>query len=121
MVVPAGDPGAGPDRLGGVRDLPCVPAVRLLRREVQLPDAVLLAVRLTGMCAGVGAFRTVPARRPVRRRLRRDAVGAVRRAHAAVPAALPVDLLLLPQGLLPGVLDVSPGLCGRRTPRLLLG
>ena len=38
-------------------------------------------------------------------------------ARPAVPARLPADLLLLPQGLLPGVLALAAGLRGRRAAR----
>ena len=51
------------------------------------------------------AFRGLPAADPVRD------------PHAAVPAGLPADLLLLPQGLLPVVLAVPAGLRGRRAAR----
>ena len=58
--------------------------------------------------------------RLVRRRLIRlrptvQLVAAVARAdHLDLPAGLPDDLLLLPQGLLPLVLAVAAGLRGRR-------
>ena len=45
----------------------------------------------------------------------------VRGADAAVPAAVPADLLLLPQGLLPGVLAVAAGLRGGRAARQYTG
>ncbi len=66
----------------------------------------------------------------VPRRLRRGLVGlrpAVRRVpavgradHPDLPAGLPDDLLLLPQGVLPGVLAVAAGLRRRRAAREVL-
>src|SRR5690349_9282141 len=105
LVVPAGDPGRGADALGRLRDVPGVHAGPLLDRPVPLPDAVLLAVRLERVHAGGGGVRAVPAG---------VADPAVRGDDAAVPAAVPPDLLLLPQGVLPGVLDVAAGLRRRR-------
>ena len=67
---------------------------------------------------------------PCLRRLRRGLLGlrpAVRRVaalcgadHPDLPARLPADLLLLPQGLLPRVLAVAAGLRGRRAARQVL-
>ena len=51
----------------------------------------------------------------------RSLVAAVAGAdHPDLPARLPDDLLLLPQGLLPGVLAVPAGLRGRRAARQVL-
>ena len=70
----------------------------VLGRGLPLPDAVLLPLHLDGLRARGGALRAVPAGR---------VVPALRGAHAAVPAAVPADLLLLPEGLLPGVLALA--------------
>ena len=91
VVDPAADHVRGLLGLRRLRDGPRLHGPRLLRRA--LPLAVLLAVpgRLRR-----GRVRLRPAVR---------LVAAVRGAdHPDLPAGLPDDLLLLPQGLLPGVL-----------------
>ena len=87
-----------------LRDGPGLPGLALLRRAV--PLAVLLAVprRLRR-----GLLRLRPAVRLV------PAVGGA--DHPDLPARLPADLLLLPQGLLPVVLAEPAGLRGRRAAR----
>ena len=71
--------------------------------RVPLPDAVLLAVRSNGCVPEAAHFG---------RFLPDCVVHPVRGAEPAVPAAVPADLLLLPQGLLPRVLAVAAGLRG---------
>ena len=94
-------------RLAALRPGPGQPAEGLLRRRLRLPHAVLLALPVDRRaCRGRRHFGTPFGEWP--------AAHPVRRADAAVPAALPADLLLLPQGLLPLVLDVAAGLRGGR-------
>ena len=87
----------------GLRDLAGLPGRQLLRRAV--PLAVLLALPDRRLCDG-------------RRRGLRDAVRLVEPLpgadHPDLPARLPDELLLLPQGLLPGVLAVAARVCRRR-------
>ena len=58
---------------------------------------------------------------PLRRPLPMAGSSRLPAIDPAVPAAVPADLLLLPQGLLPGVLAVAAGLRGRRAAQELLG
>src|SRR6478609_8035893 len=82
----------------------------LLRRELLLgavPLAVLLAVPEQRVRPGLLGLRPAVRRVPA-------LAGA---ADPDLPARLPADLLLLPQGLLPVILALAPGLCGRRAAR----
>ena len=95
-------------RLGRVRDGPGLHAQVVLGRGVPLPDPVLLPLRHRAVRRGRLALRPVPARLV-------DHPG--RGADPAVPAAVPADLLLLPQGVLPVVLAVAAGLRGAGRPQ----
>ena len=89
-----------------LRDRPRVLQKDYFVGDVPLPDAVLLAVPLRRLRR--------PSRRTSARSCRTCGWLSRRRADPAVPAAVPADLLLLPQGLLPGVLALAAGLRGRR-------
>ena len=94
-------------RVRRLRDRPGVHGPRLLRLAV--PLAVLLALprRLRRGRLGLrAAVRVVPA------------VGGA--DHPDLPAGLPDDLLLLPQGLLPGVLALAARVRGRGAAQGLL-
>src|SRR5689334_25432466 len=90
-----------PGALGPLRHRAGLHAAVVLRPAVQLPDAVLLAVRLDRLRRAGRALRPLPPGL---------ADPALREPDAPVPAAVPADLLLLPQGLLPVVLALAAGL-----------
>src|SRR6266704_6476320 len=81
----------------------------VLRGQGQLPDPVLLAVHQRRMRAGVEQPGPLVPGDPADHPLRADI--------AAVRAGLPAVLLLLPAGLLPGVLALARGLRGARAAR----
>src|SRR5215207_10841223 len=102
MVAVAAGHGGGARRVRGLRHLGGFRQPGLLRRPV--PVAVLLAVpgrQLPG--ADLGDRRQLVAALP-------------RPAGPAVPARVPADLLLLPQGVLPVVLVGATGLRRPRRP-----
>ena len=109
LVEVAADRRPGLRRVRHLRDGAGVPAEQLLRRRVPLPDAVLLAVHQHGLCAG---GQPLLAADPARR-----VVASVRGVDAAVPAAVPADLLLLPRRLLPLGVAVPDRVRGGRTAR----
>ena len=97
-------------RLAALRPGPGQPAEGLLRRRLRLPHAVRLALPVARpACPG----RRTSARRSASCR----PLIPFADPDPAVPAALPADLLLLPQGLLPLVLELRrpPARCPRRT------
>src|ERR1019366_1547623 len=95
------------DDLGGLRHDPRARRPLVLRDEISLPDAVLLAVRQRRVRGGAGQPGAL---------VRRGAAGhPVRGGLAAVRARLPAVLLPLPARLLPGVLAGGGGVGrGRR-------
>ncbi|CAG7603428.1 Putative succinate dehydrogenase (membrane anchor subunit) (Succinic dehydrogenase) [Actinacidiphila bryophytorum] len=96
-----------PDDLHHLRDLACLRQRRLLLHALRV--AAVLAVPRLELHADGRRRRLAPVRL---------VVGAVARAAGAgLPAGLPADLLLLPQGLLPRLLGVAAGLRGRRAAR----
>src|SRR6478609_3026710 len=105
-----------PGRVDLIRDRPGLHAEVLLGRHWRpgvpaLPDPLLLPLRLRGLHPGLERV-PVPAGR---------VVAAVRGADAAVPAAVPHDLLLLPQGVLPRLLAVAARLRRRGAAREVHG
>ena len=106
VVAPAAAHGARAQRLAGLRDGAGVHAQVVLGRGVPLPDPVLLPVRHRPLRRGAAHFgRFLPGWWIIP-----DAAFT-----PAVPAAVPADLLLLPQGVLPVVLAVAAGVRGART------
>src|SRR5699024_1049446 len=71
-------------------------------------DTVLLTVHLGRLHPRIGPLRAVPSRPPA---------PALCGAEPAVPAGVPTDLLLLPQGVLPLVLALPARLRRPRRPR----
>src|SRR5215469_1185014 len=111
VAAVGGHNGHPADRLGDLCDRARVHGALVLGAPVSLPVAVLLAVRQRGVRAGVEQPGPVDPRgaadHPVRVRV------------AGVRARLPAELLLLPAGLLPGVLAVTTRLRGARAARCL--
>ncbi|UUZ58011.1 hypothetical protein [Nocardioides sp. B-3] len=99
-----------------------VRGVQRLRRlrdgaRVHGPRLLLLALSLAVLLALSGRLR----RGRLRLRAAVQGLPAVGRAdHPDLPAGLPDDLLLLPQGLLPGLLALAARLRGRRAAQGLL-
>src|SRR4030088_2643140 len=96
LVAGPGRDGRAADDLGGLRDRARFHRPLVLGAEVSLPDALLLAVHQRRVRAGREQPGPVAARAP--------ADHPVRAGVAAVRARLPAYLLLLPEGLLPGLL-----------------
>ena len=111
LVAPAAGHGRRARRVVALRHGAGGLAALLLGRRLPLPHAVRVALPVHLLRAGLEPLRHAVRRLP--------AAGALRHPHAAVPAAVPADLLLLPQGLLPVVLAVTAGLRGRRAARAL--
>src|SRR3954469_14121382 len=110
MVVPSTYHLRGTRGLGHLRDRPRLYAQVVFRVGLPLPHAVLLTVSDRPVRRGLGRVRHTAAERLVHPR---------GRVHAAVPAAVPADLLLLPEGVLPRLLAVAAGLRGaRRAPEI---
>src|SRR5215472_82468 len=109
VVADAADCRGRSHDLGAVRHGPGVHGPLVFRAPVPLPDAVLLAVRQRRMRAGLEHPGPVDPGRaadhPVRVRV------------AGVRARLPADLLLLPRGVLPGVLARADRVRGARAAR----
>src|SRR6266702_2400602 len=112
LVADAADCRGRPDGLGALRHDPRVHGPLVFRAPVPLPDAVLLAVRQRRMRAGLEHAGPVDPGRaaghPVRVRV------------AGVRARLPADVLLLPAGVLPGVLARAVRVRGARAARHVL-
>src|ERR1700722_8843606 len=112
VVEVTGHPGGGADDLGRLRHSPRVHGTLVLRSPVPLPDAVLLAVRQRRVRAWVEHTGPVdpgrPADHPVRVRV------------PGVRPRLPADLLLLPEGVLPGLLALPRRVRRPRAARVLL-
>src|SRR6266705_203510 len=105
LVDPTAGHGGGAGRLRRLRHLGRLHRPRLLRRPLPVP--VLLAL----------PDRQLRARDLAAHRRLVEAVAGP--ARPAVPARLPADLLLLPQGLLPLVLVGAAGVRGAGRPRAL--
>src|SRR5690348_15858304 len=95
--------------LGALRHGPRVHRPLVLRAQVPLPDAVLLAVRQRRVRAGLERPGPLVAGHP--------ADHSVRGRGADLRARLPYDLLLLPAGVLPGLLAVAGRVRGARAAR----
>src|SRR3954454_24376296 len=110
MVVPPTCHLRGSRGLGHLRDRPRLHAQVVFRVGLPLPHAVLLTVSDRPVRRGLGRVRHPAAELLARPR---------GRLYAAVPAAVPADLLLLPEGVLPRLLAVAAGLLGaRRSPEI---
>ena len=112
VVADAADCRGRPHDLGALRHGPGFHRPLVFRAPVPLPDAVLLAVRQRRMRAGLEHAGPVDpggaAGHPVRVRV------------AGVRARLPADVLLLPGGVLPGVLARAVRVRGARAARHVL-
>ena len=112
VVADAADCRGRAHDLGALRHGPGFHRPLVFRAPVPLPDAVLLAVRQRRMRAGLEHAGPVEAGgtadHPVRVRV------------AGVRARLPADVLLLPGGVLPGVLACAVRVRGARAARLVL-
>ena len=112
VVADAADCRGRPHDLGALRHRPGFHRPLVFRAPVPLPDAVLLAVRQRRMRAGLEHAGPVDpggaADHPVRVRV------------AGVRARLPADVLLLPGGVLPGVLARAVRVRGARAARHVL-
>src|SRR5690242_18906332 len=112
VAIDAADGRGRSHDLGALRHGPGVHGPLVFRAPVPLPDAFLLAVRQRRMRAGFEHAGPVdpggPADHPVRVRV------------AGVRARLPADVLLLPGGVLPGVLARAVRVRGARAARHVL-